>query len=101
MNWVELEKKLITAARKNPPGDRVPYAFEQRVMACLKSPREIDPLGWWSRALWLGASACAAIALLTSVWSFAPEDYSDAGLSFSHGVEQTLFASAEDADNAW
>jgi hypothetical protein len=101
MNWAELEKKLITAARMNPPGDRVPFAFEQRVVACLKSSRIIDPLGWWSRALWLGAGACAAIALLTSVWASPPDELGDATYSFSHGVEQALFATAGDADNAW
>ena len=35
MNIAELQKKLLAAARANPPGDRVPYAFEKRVMALL------------------------------------------------------------------
>ena len=35
MNLAELQKKLIAAARANPPGDGVPYAFEKRVMALL------------------------------------------------------------------
>ena len=29
MNLAELERKLIAAARANPPSDRVPYAFEK------------------------------------------------------------------------
>ena len=39
MNLAELETKLIAAARCHPPGDRVPYAFEQRVMARLRDMR--------------------------------------------------------------
>ena len=35
MNLAELERKLIAAARANPPSDRVPYAFEKRIMARL------------------------------------------------------------------
>jgi hypothetical protein len=101
MNWDEMEKKLIAIARKHPPCDEVPCAFEQRVMARLRRPRQIDDWIWWGRALWLGAGACAAIALLTSVWSFAPVDEMDAAASFSHGVEQTLFAATEDAESTW
>ena len=38
MNLAELERKLIAAARANPPSDRVPYAFEKRIMARLAEP---------------------------------------------------------------
>ena len=98
----KLEKKLIAAAQKNSPRDHVPYAFEQRVMAGLKLPREIrllDPLSWWSRALWIGAGACAAVALVSSVWSFASEESGDGTSSFSQEVEQTLFTAADVANN--
>ena len=101
MNWDQLEKKLIAAARNQPARDHVPYAFEQRVMAHLRSPHRIDDLTWWSRALWLGAGACTAIALLASVWSFTPDDDAGSTASFSHGVEQTLFAAADDSESAW
>ena len=37
MNLPKLQEKLLAAARGNPPGDQVPYAFEQRVMARLRS----------------------------------------------------------------
>jgi len=101
MNWARLEKKLIAAARKNLPSNHTPYAFEQRVMTLLKSREREDQWAWWSRALWMGAGACAAIALATSVWSFKPDERSDAASSFSHGLEQTLFASAEEPENTW
>jgi hypothetical protein len=100
MNWAGLERKLIGAARKHPPSERIPYAFEQRVMARLKSSDRRDEWEWWNRAFWVGASACAAVALATSIWSFQPDD-ADAAGSFSHGFEQSLFAAADEVENAW
>ena len=35
MNLVELQKKLLAAARTDVPGDQVPYAFEKRIMALI------------------------------------------------------------------
>jgi len=35
MNASDLQTKLIEAARKEPPQDQVPYAFEKRIMAHL------------------------------------------------------------------
>ena len=66
MNIAELHKKLLAAARANPPGDRVPYAFEKRVMALLAARAAIDPLAMWVRGLWRAAVSCAVIALLFS-----------------------------------
>ena len=70
MNLDELQKKLLAAARANPPADQVPYAFEKRISALLKSRPMEDPLSLWARALWRAAAPCAAIMLLLSVWSF-------------------------------
>jgi len=70
MNLDELQKKLLTAARANPPGEQVPYAFEKRISALLKSRPVEDPLSLWARALWRAAAPCAAIMLLLGVWSF-------------------------------
>ena len=105
MNLPELQKKLLAAARRNPPGAPVPYAFEKRIMARLAAAPQpaasLTPGEWlaWSRALWLGAAACAAIALLTSMW--APGAADDNSSSFSEGVEQTILASSDDLDNTW
>ena len=33
MNVAELQNKLVAAARLSAPDDRVPYAFEKRIMA--------------------------------------------------------------------
>ena len=70
MNLDQLQKKLLAAARANPPADQVPYAFEKRISALLKSRPMEDPLSLWARALWRAAAPCAAIMLVLGVWSY-------------------------------
>ena len=70
MNLDDLQKKLVAAARANPPSDRVPFAFEKRITALLKSQPKADPLSLWARALWRAAAPCAAIMLVLGAWSF-------------------------------
>jgi len=70
MNLAELQKTLLTVARANPPSDRVPYAFEKRIMALLTTRLTLDTWAFWSRALWRGAASCVAVMLLLSAWSF-------------------------------
>jgi hypothetical protein len=70
MNLDDLNKKLLAAARANPPGDHVPFAFEKRITALLKSRPLQDPLSLWAHALWRAAAPCAALMLLLGAWSF-------------------------------
>ena len=70
MNPAELQKKLIAAARANPPGDGVPYAFEKRVMALLAARTAADNPVLWVRGLWRAAVSCLAIALMLGAWAF-------------------------------
>lgn len=97
MNLSELQNKLLAAARRNAPDGHVPYAFEKRIMARLTAAPK--PSEWlaWSRALWLGAAACVAVALLTSVWPAQATEEEDGG--FSDGVEQSILASVDDFDS--
>ncbi len=104
MNLAELQKKLIAAARQDPPDDRVPYAFEKRLMARLATatgPADADEWRLWTRALWYGAIACAAIALSLSLWSLTSLREQDPASTFSQDLEQTILASAAEADNPW
>lgn len=39
MKLAALQKKLLAAAKANPPADRVPLAFEKRILANLKAPQ--------------------------------------------------------------
>ena len=97
MNWELLHDKLVRAARQHPPGDHVPLAFEQRVMAGLVPaafPAVKDDWSAIARALWWAASACSAIALAISVWTYAPDG---AGENFAEDLEETILASVDDA----
>jgi hypothetical protein len=70
MNITELHSKLIAAARSNPPSDRVPYAFEHRIMANLRGMKAGDICSIWAAALWRAAVPCVALAVLCSAWTF-------------------------------
>lgn len=77
MNLAELERRLLAAARAHPPGDAVPYAFEQRILARLKAAPAADPLAFWARALWRGALSCLAVVLLLGAFSWLNPPASD------------------------
>jgi len=93
-----LQRKLIAAARANPPDDRVPYAFEKRVLALLAARSATDQLAIWVRGLWQAAVSCVAVALLLGVWAFfnpaAPANTDD----LSQNFENTLLASVDQSD---
>ena len=94
MNQAELHHKLIAAARAHPPSDRVPFAFEKRVMAHLQSRGVPDVWALWSRALWLAAAPCVAVTLLLSAWAwFAPRTSLKADLA--QDFENTVLAVAD------
>jgi hypothetical protein len=99
MNLAELQKKLIAAARNNPPSEHVPYAFEKRIMARLKDVPMLDHWALWSRALWKGVAPCVAIMLLLSAWSFFTSTTNAPGSDLSQEFEKTVLAAA-DQDSA-
>ena len=70
MNLEDLQKKLLAAARSNPPEDRVPYAFEKRILARLASQPAVDSSAFWARALWRAAIPCVAVTILLTTLSF-------------------------------
>jgi hypothetical protein len=100
MNPAELERKLIAAARSKPPGDRVPYAFEKRVMALLQTTPVLDYRELWGRALWRAAVACLALMLFLGALSLVtPRKTSSNDLS--QDFENTMLASvSQDTDSA-
>ena len=102
MKLSELEKKLLAAARTNPPDDRVPYAFEKRITALLAARAVPDRWALWSRALWRGAVSCLAVMfLLGTCLLFLPKNNGSAG-DLSQEFENTMLASADqDADSTW
>jgi hypothetical protein len=99
MNVMELQKKLIAAARANVPDDHVPYAFEKRIVALIGAGAPSNGVALWVRGLWQAAASCAVIALLCGTWAF----FNPAGNSsddLSQNLETTLLASAAQGDQA-
>jgi hypothetical protein len=73
MNLDLLHRKLIAASKSNPPGDQVPYAFEKRVMARVRSRPMLDQWAQWAAALWRAAVPCLGVMIFFSALSlFAP-----------------------------
>ncbi len=103
MDLAELERKLFAVARRNVPADRVPYAFEQRILARLKGRPVFDLWGEWSRALWRAAAPCVAIALLYGAWSLYSGNRAQ-NSDLSQQFENTVLAAADQVqavDSGW
>jgi hypothetical protein len=70
MNQAELHRKLIAAARRYPPSERVPLTFEKRILARIRACPMADHWALWSQALWRAAAPCVAIMLLLGAWGW-------------------------------
>lgn len=108
MNLETLRQKLLAAARSQPPSDRVPYAFEQRILARLRAQPAPDLGAIWARMLWRAAAPCVAITLTLSAWSIfhepvasVPGEIAEA-VELSPDFEQTMLAVVdEQAEEFW
>lgn len=92
MKLLDLQNKLIAAGKLETPSDRVPYAFQKRVMAQVLA-RPISAAAMWADALWRSAGACLAIvAVIAAVAAYsdhsAPPPTPDLALEF----EKTMMA---------
>lgn len=109
MKLDELQKKLLAAAKANPPADRVPLAFEQRVLANLQAGTATDLSTLWARALWRAVIPCVALTVVLAVFSFVPPSNPDtdnlANVSseedLSQAFEQALLASSDQPEEVW
>ena len=102
MNLEQLRQKLVTAARANPPGNHVPYAFEKRIIARLLAAPAADHWALWARALWRSAAPCVALTLLFGAWSFVGTNKaSNENEDFSQHFEQTMLATVNDSEEVW
>jgi hypothetical protein len=101
MNLVELQNKLIAAARIHAPSDQVPYAFEKRITALLAMQALPDKMSLWIHGLWRAAVSCVALTLLLGAWAvFNPATGSATTDDFSQNFESTLLASVDQNDQA-
>jgi hypothetical protein len=105
MNTEELRKKLLAAARANPPSNHVPLAFEKRVIANLAAKPAADIVALWARALWRAAVPCVAVTVLLGAFSFMPTSTTTTNATneedLSQTFEQTLLASSDQQEELW
>jgi len=103
MNLEQLQQKVLAAARAHPPGSRVPYAFEKRILARLNEAPAFDRAALWAGALWRAAGPCVALALLLGVWSFvgASNNAATGDEEFSQQFEQTMLAAVNENGEVW
>jgi hypothetical protein len=92
MNSEKLQTKLLAVARQNTPGDHVPFAFEKRIMACLRKPLA-DAWSLWGRALWRAAAACVVAVALLGGWSLQTENEAS---DLSQDFEETVLAALDE-----
>jgi anti-sigma-K factor RskA len=98
MNPAELHKKLIAAARLQAPDDRVPYAFEKRIMAQLAARNGADQWVVWTSGLWRAAGACVAVAIVFGAVALLTPTPPDNGNDLSQDFENTLLASVDQSE---
>lgn len=103
MNLDHLQKKLLAAAKANPPTNRVPLAFEKRVLAHLTAKPVLDIATLWSRALWQATVPCLALTLVLVGLTLYPTGNSSSATTVTTATtddlttvfEQTLLASSD------
>jgi hypothetical protein len=99
MNLDKLHQKVIATARRTAPDERVPYAFEKRIMARLISPARVDAWAMWSAALWRAAVSCLAIMALSGVWTVWSAHH-QVSADFAQELDSAVLVSAS-PDAAW
>jgi hypothetical protein len=95
MNLDKLQHKLIAAARAHPPGDGVPYAFEQRILARVRELPAIDAWTLWARSLWRAATPCVAVMMLLVAWFLLVPAGHSTSTDMSQELENTVLAAAD------
>jgi hypothetical protein len=98
MNIAELQQQLISAARKQAADDRVPYAFEKRIVALVAGRAAESGRLLWARGLWRAAVSCVVLAVICGVFSLFTPVGTDTGNDLSQDFENTLLASVDQPD---
>ena len=98
MNLAKLQDKLIAAGRRQEPDERVPYAFEKRIMARLAGRERMDLWAFWVRGMWRAAASSVAVAALFVAFCHFLPVMPESGHDLGQDLENTLLASAEMPD---
>lgn len=98
MRIEELERKLVSAARKHPPSQEVPPFFARRVLAHVASSARNSV--HWSLQLWRAALPCVLLAIGAATWAHwnSPEEENDWNEAFERAV--LVSAIEQDGENA-
>jgi hypothetical protein len=90
--------QFTKAARSLPDDERVPYAFEKRVIAHLSGRAIADISGMMASAMWKAARGCLAISLITgAAVGFAGTSPAEL---FASDLERTVLAPV-DVEDSW
>ncbi len=92
MNLTQLQRKLIAVARANPPDDRVPYAFERRLLARLTGLPPADQWTVWARMLWRAAAPCLGVMILVSAFAIATGGWRGSEAPLGESLETAVYA---------
>ena len=67
-------EEMLAKTREMPADDRVPYAFEKRIMAHIKEAPAAAANLWelWGHSLWRAVVPCLAVMVLVAVWIKVP-----------------------------
>lgn len=102
MKLNDMQSKLMAVARKNPPSNRVPYAFEKRIMSRVTAVTPLNTWALWAGPLWRAAVSCVAITILCGVWSFASHRQTESQESFSQAFEAAVVTPpSQSTEGAW
>src|SRR5688572_9779169 len=85
--------QLAKAARSLQSEDRVPFAFEKRIMAHLRDAKPADIWNAWAPMMWRAALSCLLITAITAA-VVEVADPSRADL-FATDLERTVLAPVE------
>jgi hypothetical protein len=99
MNIADLQRKLTAAARNQAPDERVPYAFEKRIMALIADRAAVSHGVLWARGFWRAAVSCVALAVVCGAVSFFTPSGADNSNDLSQDFENTLLASVDQPDS--
>ena len=87
-------EEFVKLARQMPADERVPYAFEKRVMANLEAP-VTDPLAQWARGLWRAVVPCLAVMAVTAAFCFSQAGETHADTNLDVDLENAVISPPE------
>lgn len=101
MNIAKLQDKLVAAARQTPLDDRVPYAFEQRIMAHVRRPLASDRWTIWSRWMWQAAVPCLGLTAVLCALALSSGAQNTTRPPLNEQFETAVYAAVDYSENAW